>query len=207
MGCHRFGLIERSEVLDRAAPGATLLLNCPYEPDRVWDALSRPVQEKILAKEIQLYAIDAGKIAREAGLAGRTNTVLQTCFFAISGVLEPEQAIDAIKASIRKTYGKRGEEVVRRNIEAVDRSLAALHRVEVPDRPSSTRVAPELVPADAPDFVRRVTAAMMAGEGDELPVSALAGRRHISERHDQVREAQRLGFRRGLGSGALHPVR
>ncbi len=173
VGCHKFGLIERSEVLDRAAPGATLLLNCPHAPDRVWDALSRSVQDKILDKEIQLYAIDAGKIARDAGLAGRTNTVLQTCFFAISGVLEPEQAVDAIKASIRKTYGKRGEEVVSRNIEAVDRSLAALHRVAVPDRPSSTRVAPPLVPADAPEFVRRVTAAMMAGEGDELPVSAL----------------------------------
>ena len=92
VGCHQFGLIERSEVLDRAADGATLLLNCSEEPDRVWDALSRPVQEKILAKDIKLYAIDAGKIAREAGLGRRTNTVLQTCFFAISGVLEREAA-------------------------------------------------------------------------------------------------------------------
>ncbi|HEY2436413.1 MAG TPA: pyruvate:ferredoxin (flavodoxin) oxidoreductase, partial [Solirubrobacteraceae bacterium] len=173
VGCHQFGLIERSEVLDRAAPGAMLLLNCPYEPDHVWDALSLPVQEKILAKQIQLYAIDAGKIAREAGLGRRTNTVLQTCFFAISGVLEPEQAIEAIKASIRKTYGKRGDEVVQRNVEAVDRSLAALHRVDVPDRASSTRGAPEFVPAGAPEFVRTVTAAMMAGRGDQLPVSAL----------------------------------
>ena len=173
VGCHQFASLERSEVLDRAAPGATLLLNCREEPDRVWDALSRPVQEQILAKRISLYAIDAGKIAREAGLAGRTNTVLQTCFFAISGVLEPEQAIEAIKSSIRKTYGKRGDEVVKRNIEAVDRSLAALHRVTVPERVSSTREAPELVPADAPEFVRTVTAAMMAGDGDQLPVSAL----------------------------------
>jgi pyruvate-ferredoxin/flavodoxin oxidoreductase len=173
VGCHQFGLIERDEVLDRAAHGATLLLNCPYEPDQVWDALSRPVQEKILEKEIELYAVDAGAIAREAGLGGRTNTVLQTCFFAISGVLEREQAIEAIKASIRKTYGKRGEEVVRRNIEAVDRSLAALHRVPVPDAASSTREPRELVPADAPAFVRDVIATMMAGRGDELPVSAL----------------------------------
>ena len=102
VGCHQFGLIERDEVLDRAAPGATLLLNCRHEPDQVWDALSRPVQEKILAKEIKLYAIDAGRIAREAGLAGRTNTVLQTCFFAISGVMERDRAIEAIKASIRE---------------------------------------------------------------------------------------------------------
>jgi pyruvate-ferredoxin/flavodoxin oxidoreductase len=173
VGCHQFGLIERSEVLDRAADGATLLLNCPEAPDRVWDALSRPVQEKIVAKRIRLYAIDAGRIAREAGLARRTNTVLQTCFFAISGVLEREQAIAAIKASIEKTYGKRGAEVVKRNIEAVDRSLEALHRIAVPDQASSHREAPRLVPADAPEFVRKVTAAMMAGHGDQLPVSAL----------------------------------
>jgi pyruvate-ferredoxin/flavodoxin oxidoreductase len=173
VGCHQFALIERAEVLDRAAPGATLLLNCPYEPDEVWDALSRPAQEKILDKRIELYAIDAGRIAREAGLARRTNTVLQTCFFAISGVLEREQAIEAIKASIRKTYGKRGEEVVNRNIEAVDQSLAGLHRVPVPERVSSTWEARELVPVDAPEFVRGVTATMMAGRGDELPVSAL----------------------------------
>jgi pyruvate-ferredoxin/flavodoxin oxidoreductase len=173
VGCHKFGMIERDEVLDRAARGATLLLNCPHEPDQVWDALSRSVQEKLIAKDIELYAIDAGKIARDAGLAGRTNTVLQTCFFAISGVMEREGAIEAIKAAIQKTYGKRGEEVVRRNIEAVDRSLAALHRIPVPDRVSSTREEPELVPAGAPEFVRTVTAAMMAGHGDELPVSAL----------------------------------
>ena len=91
VGCHQFGLLERAEVLERAAPGATLLLNCRHPPDRVWDALSRPVQEQILAKHIELYVIDAGRIAREAGLAGRTNTVLQTCFFAISGVLEPRR--------------------------------------------------------------------------------------------------------------------
>ncbi len=173
VGCHKFGMIERDEVLDRAAHGATLLLNCPHEPDQVWDALSHSTQEKLLAKEIELYAIDAGKIAREAGLAGRTNTVLQTCFFAISGVMERDRAIEAIKASIQKTYGKRGEEVVRRNIEAVDRAIAALHRVPVPDRVTSTREEPALVPADAPEFVRTVTAAMMAGHGDDLPVSVL----------------------------------
>ena len=145
VGCHQFGLIERAEVLDRAADGATLLLNCNEEPDRVWDALSRPVQEKILAKDIKLYAVDAGRIAREAGLGRRTNTVLQTCFFAISGVLERDQAIEAIKASIQKTYGKRGADVVKRNIEAVDRSLAALHQVQVPDRVSSRREPRELV--------------------------------------------------------------
>ncbi len=173
VGCHHFGLLERAEVLDRAAPGATLLLNTRVEPDRVWAALSRPVQEQIIAKGIALYVIDAGRIARDAGLAGRTNTVLQTCFFAISGVLEREQAIERIKVSIAKTYGKRGPEVVQRNQTAVDRSVEALHRVEVPERATGTREPPPMVPAHAPLFVQTVTAAMMAGRGDDLPVSAL----------------------------------
>jgi pyruvate-ferredoxin/flavodoxin oxidoreductase len=173
VGCHHLGLLERGEVLDRAAPGAALLLNCRQPPDRVWDALARPVQEQILAKQIELYAIDAGRIAREAGLAGRTNTVLQTCFFAISGVLEREQAIERIKAAIAKTYGRRGAEVVERNQAAVDHALEGLHRVQLPQRVTSTREPAPVVPAHAPEFVRTVTAAMMAGRGDELPVSAL----------------------------------
>jgi pyruvate-ferredoxin/flavodoxin oxidoreductase len=173
VGCHHFGLLERDEVLDRAAPEATLLLNSREPPDRVWDALSRPVQEQILAKRIKLYVVDAGQIARDAGLAGRTNTVLQTCFFAISGVLEPEQAIERIKASISKTYGKRGAEVVERNQTAVDRALQGLHRVQLPERATATREPAPIVPGHAPEFVRTVTAAMMAGRGDELPVSAL----------------------------------
>jgi pyruvate-ferredoxin/flavodoxin oxidoreductase len=174
VGCHQFGLLERAEVLDRAAPGATVLLNTREPPDRVWAALARPVQEQIIAKGIELYVIDAGRIARDAGLAGRTNTVLQTCFFAISGVLEREQAIERIKVAIAKTYGKRGPEVVQRNQTAVDRSVEALHRVELPDRPTGTRELAPIVPAHAPEFVRTVTAAMMAGRGDQLPVSALS---------------------------------
>ena len=173
VGCHHFGLLERAEVLARAAPGATLLLNTPLPRDGVWDALSRPVQEKILAKRIELYVIDAGRIAREAGLAGRTNTVLQTCFFAISGVLEREQAIERIKAQVAKTYGRRGAEVVERNQAAVDAALEGLQRVTLPERVTTTREPTPVVPADAPEFVRTVTGAMMAGCGDELPVSAL----------------------------------
>jgi pyruvate-ferredoxin/flavodoxin oxidoreductase len=173
VGCHHFGLLERAEVLDRAAPGATLLLNCRFPPDRVWDALARPIQEQILAKEIKLYVIDAGEIARDAGLAGRTNTVLQTCFFAISGVLDREEAIERIKTSIAKTYGKRGAEVVERNQTAVDRTLQDLHLVELPEQVTSERELEPTVPVHAPEFVRTVTAAMMAGRGDELPVSAL----------------------------------
>ncbi len=173
IGCHHFGLLEQVDVLGRAAPGATLLLDCPLPPDLVWDALPRPVQEKIIAKGIGLYAINAGQIARESGLPGRTNTVLQTCFFAISGIIPRDEAIAKIKSAIAKTYGRRGAEVVRRNHEAVDRALAGLHKIDVPGRPTSLREPRPVVPADAPEFVRTVTAAMMAGRGDELPVSAL----------------------------------
>ena len=173
VGCHHFGLLDRLDVLGLAAPGATLLLNCAQPADEVWDALPRPVQEKILAKRIEVYAIDAGQIARDAGLAGRTNTVLQTCFFAISGVLPREEAIAKIKSAIAKTYGRRGAEVVARNHAAVDRTLEGLHRIEVPGRVTSVRELPAMVPASAPEFVRTVTAVMMAGRGDELPVSVL----------------------------------
>jgi pyruvate-ferredoxin/flavodoxin oxidoreductase len=173
VGCHHFGLLDRVDVLGRAAPGATLLLDCSRPPAQVWDELPRPVQEKILAKRIEVYAIDAGRIAREAGLAGRTNTVLQTCFFAISGVLPRDEAIAKIKAAIVKTYGRRGAAVVAKNHAAVDRALAGLHRIEVPGQVISGRDLPAVVPAAAPEFVRTVTAEMMAGRGDDLPVSAL----------------------------------
>ena len=168
-----FGLLDQVDVLGRAAPGATLLLNCRHAPDEVWDALSRPVQEQILAKGIDVYAIDAGQIAREVGLAGRINIVLQTCFFAISGVLPRDESIAKIKEAIKKTYGRRGAEVVERNWAAVDQALEGLHRIEVPDEVSATREPPPPVPAHAPEFVRAVTAEMMAGRGDDLPVSAL----------------------------------
>ena len=173
VGCHHFGLLDRLDVLRLAAPGAKLLLNCSLPADEVWDALPRPVQEKILAKRVEVYAIDADRIARDANLAGRTNTVLQTCFFAISGVLPREEAIAKIKSAIAKTYGRRGAEVVARNHAAVDRTLAGLHRIEIPGSVTSIRELPAVVPASAPEFVRTVTAAMMAGHGDDLPVSAL----------------------------------
>src|SRR5262245_314931 len=134
VGCHQFGLLDRADVLGAAAPGAKLLLNSPHPPEDVWDALSRPVQEQILAKAIDLYVIDAGRIAREVGLAGRTNVVLQTCFFASSDVLPLDHAVARIKTAIEKTYGRRGAEVVRRNHEAVDRAVQGLRRVEVPAR-------------------------------------------------------------------------
>ena len=173
VGCHQFGLLDQVDVLARAADGATLLLNCAREPDEVWDALSRPVQEQIIAKHVDLYAIDAGGIAQDVGLAGRTNIILQTCFFAVSGVLPRDRALARIKEAVAKTYGRRGAEVVERNQAAVDRAVDGLHRIEVPGRATATRELPPAVPADAPEFVRTVTAAMLAGRGDELPVSAL----------------------------------
>ena len=173
IGCHHFGSLDRIDVLGRAAQGAILLLNCAQPPDEVWDALPRHVQERILAKDLTVYAVNASQIAREVGLAGRTNTVLQTCFFAISGVLPRDEAIAKIKAAISSTYGHRGAEVISRNHAAVDRALAGLHRIDIPGRVTSQNVPPALIPADAPEFVRTVTGPMMAGRGDDLPVSVL----------------------------------
>ena len=173
VGCHQFRFLENVDVLDRAAPDAALLLNCRHRPDAVWDALPLPVQQKIIDKRIKLYAVDAGRIARDAGLAGRINVVLQTCFFAISGVLPRETAIARIKDAVTKTYGGRGADIVAKELAAVDHAIEGLHRIDVPDQPTSTREPAPLVPAGAPEFVRTVTAEMMAGRGDRLPVSVL----------------------------------
>jgi len=173
VGCHHFNLLDKLDVLAVARPGGTLLLNAALPPDEVWDALPGPVQEQVIAKGLRLFAIDAGRVARAAGLPGRTNTVLQTCFFAISGVLPRDEAIAQVKKAIRKTYGRRGEEVIARNEAAVDAALDELHEIEVPAAATSERPMPDVVPPSAPEFVRSVTAAMMAGRGDDLPVSAI----------------------------------
>ncbi|MGN6301133.1 MAG: pyruvate:ferredoxin (flavodoxin) oxidoreductase [Angustibacter sp.] len=173
VACHQLRLLEQVDVLGRAAPGAKLLLNTRHAPDAVWDALPRTVQEQVVDKKIEVFAVDAAGIAREVGLAGRVNVVLQACFFAITGVLALDDAVARIKASIATTYGKRGSDVVRRNESAVDLALERLHRIDVPDGAPSGRELPPVVPPDAPEFVRTVTATMLAGRGDELPVSAL----------------------------------
>ncbi len=173
VGVHQAGILESLDPVALAAHGGVVLLNTPVPTDEVWDSLPRRVQEQVIAKELRLFAIDAGAVAREAGLPGRTNTVLQTCFFAISGVLPRDRAVDAVKGAIRKTYAKRGVEVVDRNERAVDATLAQLHEIPVPSAASTDRVPDPVVPDDAPEFVRTVTAAMMSGRGDELPVSAL----------------------------------
>jgi len=169
---HQFDFLNRYQVLDAAEDGATLLLNSPYDANEVWANLPRTVQETIIAKGIKVYTINAYAVAKENQLGNRTNTIMQTCFFAISGVLPREEAITKIKESIRKTYGKRGEPVVRQNFAAVDAALAHLHEVTIPAEASSTTDLPPAVSAAAPEFVQHVTAEMIAGRGDRLPVSA-----------------------------------
>ncbi|GIF02178.1 hypothetical protein Ari01nite_96420 [Paractinoplanes rishiriensis] len=148
VGCHHLGLLDRVDVVDCAAPGGTLLLNCPH-PASVWDELSRDVQEQIIAKRLTVHAIDADRIAAEAGLPGRTNTILQTCFFAISGVLPHDQAMTKIKNAITTTYARRGSDIVARNHAAVDATLAALRRVPLPERATATRRRPPCSPGAA----------------------------------------------------------
>ena len=171
VACHQFGFLARQDVLRLAAPGAVFLLNSPLGADRVWHRLPRAVQQQIIDKRLRFFVIDASKVAREVGLGARVNTVLQTCFFAVSGVLPREAAIHHIKEAIRKTYGRKGEAVIRRNFEAVDGTLERLQEVAVPATATSRIVRDEIVPDDAPDFVRRVTAKMLVGLGDEIPVS------------------------------------
>ena len=173
IGCHHWSILERVDVLEFAQPGATLLINSPYPADQVWEQLPRPMQDKIVELGISLYVIDASTVARAAGLGSRTNTVLQTCFFAISGVMPREEAIEKVKAAITKTYARKSMAIVQKNHEAVDASLAHLHEVQVPASATGQRELIPPVPSDAPSFVREVTATMLAGRGDELPVSAL----------------------------------
>ncbi len=173
VACHQFSFMERLDVLKTADPGAVFLLNSPFGPDEVWDNLPRSAQETIIKKKLRFYTIDAVDVARKAGMGGRINTVMQTCFFAISGVLPREEAIAAIKHSIEKTYGKRGESVVRKNFAAVDASLENLHEVKVPQTITSKFEMRPAVPANAPDFVRNVEALMITGDGDLIPVSAM----------------------------------
>src|SRR5579859_2468269 len=173
VACHQFGFLERFSVLDSVRPGGTFLLNSPFGPDEVWDHLPRQVQCAIADKHLRFFVIDGNAVARDASMGGRVNTIMQTCFFALSGVVPRDEAISAIKHSIEKTYGKRGEAVVQRNFAAVDAALAHLCEVEVPAEITSTLALRAAVPDAAPDFVRNVTARMIAGHGDDLPVSAL----------------------------------
>jgi pyruvate-ferredoxin/flavodoxin oxidoreductase len=175
IACHQASFLHRIEVLRLAVQGGTFLLNTPYGPESIWDRLPRSVQQQIRDKQLRFFVIDASKVARDTGLGGRINTVLQTCFFAISGVLPREEAIRRIKESIERTYGGKGADVVRKNFEAVDHTLAHLFEVEVPAAVTSAFDRPPIVPAQAPTFVHEVTARMMRGlgSGDDIRVSQL----------------------------------
>ena len=173
IACHQFQFVEQLDMLREAAPGAVFLLNSPFAAEAVWDELPRPMQAGLIRQRIQLYVIDADAVAAETGLGGRLNTIMQTCFFAISGVLPREEAITKIKDAIRATYGRKGDAVVEANFAAVDATLAHLRRVPLPAAATSTRQPPPPVPAHAPAFVQRVTGEIIAGRGDGLPVSAL----------------------------------
>lgn len=173
VGVHQFGFFERFDVLGVANQGAVLLINSPYPVDETWQHLPRVVQEDIIQKQLHVYCIDAYAVAARQNMAGRINTVMQTCFFAISGVLPREEAIAQIKRSIKKTYGKRGEAVVRSNFAMVDATLANLFEMKAPDRATSSLERVAAVPKEAPPFIQEVTAMMIKGDGDLLPVSAM----------------------------------
>ncbi len=173
VACHQFHFLQKQDILRLAANGATFLLNCPYGPEAVWDRLPRSVQQGIIDRNLRVFVIDASRVAQEVGLKNRANTVLQTCFFALSGVLPRDQAITQIKQSIKKTYGAKGDAVVQQNFKAVDATLSQLHEVRVEAYAGSAFERPPAVPATAPEFVRQVTARMFEGLGDQIPVSLM----------------------------------
>ncbi|MGB8643670.1 MAG: pyruvate:ferredoxin (flavodoxin) oxidoreductase [Anaerolineae bacterium] len=173
IACHQFNLLERFDVLAAARPGAVFLLNSPHGKEGTWDTLPRGIQQQIISKKLRFFVIDGYEVARETGMGARINTIMQTCFFAISGVLPREEAIEQIKHAIEKTYGKRGEAIVKKNFAAVDATLENLHQVQVPATVTSTFDLRPAVPAEAPAFVQEVTAEIIAGRGDDLPVSKM----------------------------------
>ena len=172
VACHQTEFLDKYDMLDFAGPAATFLLNTPFGPDQVWENLPREVQQQLIEKKMKFFVIDAYKVAKDTEMGVRINTIMQTCFFAISGVLPRDEAIEQIKKAIKKTYGKKGDVVVQKNFAAVDHTLAHLYEVKVPGKVTATRSMPPTVSDAAPDFVKRVTAVMMSGKGDLLPVSA-----------------------------------
>ena len=173
VACHQFNFLERFDILKYAQPGGVFLLNSTYGPQEIWDHLPMEVQEALIQKKLKFYVINAYDVAEQTGMGTRINTIMQTCFFAISGVLPRDEAIAQIKYTIQKTYGKRGETVVNKNYEAVDQSLANLHQVTVPGKVTSTITRRPAVPDGAPDFVRDVLGKMIVFDGDQVPVSAM----------------------------------
>ncbi|MCX6143585.1 MAG: pyruvate:ferredoxin (flavodoxin) oxidoreductase [Ignavibacteriales bacterium] len=173
IACHQWFFLEKFDVLEASVRGGTFLLNSIYGPEEVWDKLPRHIQKGIIEKQLKFYVIDGYKVASSTGMGARVNTIMQTCFFAISGVLPKDQAIEAIKSSIKKTYGRKGESIVQKNYAAVDATLANLFQVKVPEKVTSTIEMPPVVSPRAPEFVQKTTARIIAGKGDELPVSRM----------------------------------
>ncbi len=173
VACHQFNFLERIDMLRRAKPGAVFLLNSVYGPDEVWNELPKTVQKQIIEKDLKFFVVDGYEVAKKAGMGRRINTVLQACFFAISGVLPKDEAIAEIKKAIKKTYGSRGEEVVQRNYAAVDMALDHLYQVNVPEKMTATTDMLPPVPHDSPEFVKDVIGTIISRDGDSIPVSKL----------------------------------
>jgi len=173
VGCHQFMFLEKYNVVEQAVEGATFLLNSPFSLEETWEKIPIETQQTIIDKKLKMYVIDAYKVARETGMGTRTNTIMQTCFFAISGILPREEAIEKIKGTIKKTYGAKGDEIVKMNYNAVDQTLANLHEIKVPTKADGKFKLLAPVPKEAPDFVQKVTAEIIAGRGDDLPVSLI----------------------------------
>ncbi len=172
VACHQWIFLERYDMLSALVPGGVFLLNSPFNKDEVWDQLPREVQTQLIARKARFFIIDAYQVARETGMGSRMNTILQTCFFAISKVLPRDQAIEAIRQSIRDTYGRKGDEIVQQNLHAVDETLAHMFEVAVPEKVTSQIEMPPAFAAGAPKFERDVLSVIYAGHGDDLPVSA-----------------------------------
>jgi pyruvate-ferredoxin/flavodoxin oxidoreductase len=173
VACHQPTFLTRYDMLDKAKAGGVFLLNSPTPPDKVWDDLPKRMQQQIIDKGLSLYVIDAYKIAGETGMGRRINTIMQTCFFAISGILPKDEAIARIKEAVKKTYGKKGQRLLERNYAAIDAALDGLHQAQIPGQVTSAFERPPVVPVGAPEFVRKVTAVLMADKGDSLPVSLM----------------------------------
>jgi pyruvate-ferredoxin/flavodoxin oxidoreductase len=173
IACHQFSFLEKFDMLDEAVEGATFLLNVPMPTEETWDHLPLHIQKAIIDKKLKLYAINAYEVAKATGMGARINTIMQTCFFYLAGVLPPEEAIEKIKYAIKKTYGRKGDKIVEMNNNAVDQAVANLHEIEVPAEAASQLGKTSAIGEDAPDFVKNVTGVIMANKGGDLPVSVL----------------------------------
>ncbi|HET54326.1 MAG TPA: pyruvate:ferredoxin (flavodoxin) oxidoreductase [Ignavibacteria bacterium] len=173
VGCHQFTLLEKFDVLEKIVEGGTFLLNSPYGKDEVWDKLPKKVQQEIIDKKLKFYSIDGYEVANLTGMGARVNTIMQTCFFAISGILPKDEAINKIKEAIKKTYGSKGEEIVNKNYKAVDQTLEHLYEIKVPESVTSSIELPPIVSDKAPDYVKNVLAKIMEGKGDDISVSGM----------------------------------